>query len=372
MATQPKGKAPLKANSAATGGSCSAGSSSTGSVIAGSSALNKAAPSPSASSSADRLNARLGAAPRRRVNTPSAEDDDPVVELTERQQPEMRLLKAAACGDHDTCQSMVEEDTSLVDCKDKEGMTAMHHAALYGSVETIEVLLELQFDDEARDKKGRTALHLAASRGHSEIIELLVDIGCDVDMRASKLLKQWTPLMFASAAGHVDVIGILLHTNADVLDSKDTEGLKALDIATHHQQADAANALEVADEARRVRSKKERAAAMSRRVGTLQRANTKRELRLSSKFDLDSALQSSADARTRKLHNGFRRVSLMAGAIAGMMGRRVSFSGDADVPAPPAVRKSSSVGAKLTRQPSSWSMLRGSMTSASSSVKVNV
>jgi len=281
------------------------------------------------------LSARLGSAPKKRIETEEerasrlsreqatsawASVASSVGSMMERERV-IALLQAAERGDLDECARMVETDASLVDSSDDDGATAMHAAARGGSLETVEALLDLQFDDEAQDKKGQTALHVAAASGNSEIIELLIDIGIDPDLRAGAEVSSWTPLMYAAAAGQVDVIGILLNTDADLVDSVDTKGNRAVDIAWVQHQEEAANALIMADEARRMRSKKQKAATMHMRRSMRERASSKRILRKSSSFDLDAALEFSHSGRhsetsLSKLSKGFRRVSAAAGAIA--------------------------------------------------------
>lgn len=320
--------------------------------------------SSTSSGGSDRLHTRLGAAPRKRSaveNGSGAKSDKG-----------SRLLKAAAHGNHEVCRTLVDSDASLINFVDEDGMTAMHHAAKAGYVETVEALLELQFDDEARDRKGRTVLHVSAAEGQSEVIELLVDIGCDVDVRAEQSVKEWTPLMFAAAAGHTDAMGIFLHANVDTLDSKDSDGHTALEIAQRRNQMDSVDALEGAIEARRMRGKKERLAAANRRWGLLQRANTKRELRRSSRFHLgamatpsNGTASNTPGARWGKLHKGFRQVSLAAGAIAQIMAQREGRNSRSSSDQEPGVRKSKSTGAML-------SMLRWSGSERSNGAHVNV
>lgn len=59
---------------------------------------------------------------------------------------------------------------------DREGNLPLHHAALNGRLDTVQLLLQLDVDARsswARNKKGDTALELATQAGHSEVADLL-------------------------------------------------------------------------------------------------------------------------------------------------------------------------------------------------------
>ena len=119
-------------------------------------------------------------------------------------------------------------------------------SALNGNVEAISLALEAGIEPNIVDENGRTPLMLAAFNGHTEIAERLLEAGARLDLRDStnrtafmfactgsnlKLItilhrrgasvndidshESWTPLMFAAAEGHQDVVQYLLDNNAD-------------------------------------------------------------------------------------------------------------------------------------------------------------
>ena len=179
--------------------------------------------------------------------------------------------------------------------------------------------------------------------------------------------------MFAAAHGRVDIIGALLHTDNDLIDSKDSDGKTALDVASAAQMQDAIDALESAADARRLATKKQQEESMLRKKRTLERTNTRMLLKQEKKFSLKSMLQaaqkqhqdgnqkgwdrllrharevneekqSRAANMRAKLYKGFRKVSHAAAMIAQMGGGRHSKT-DATLvltSGPPAVRKSKS------------------------------
>ena len=338
------------------------------------------------------LTAPLGSAPRRRV--PTKEEQAAALARKHRQDSEaaareqaadpeeglsheerverkqvLAFIKAAAKGQSEHCRELADSGCP-VNGVDERGWTAIHAATAAGQLDTVEVLLDLDgIDDEMRDSQGRAAVHVACECGQLEILELFIDIGVDVDMKSGKRSKRRTPLMFAASNNHVDIIGALLHTNCDLIDSKDSEGKTAIDIASTMEQMEAYSALYGAAEARRLASNKEKEDSMVRKQQALQRMNTRMLLKNEKQFSLKSMLAAAkkqhmdqnqtgwdrllrhakeqneekksrlAEVRT-KLYKGFRRVSMAAGALAQMGGSRrntlVLTSG------PPPVRKTKS------------------------------
>lgn len=340
------------------------------------------------------ISAPLGTAPRRRL--PSKEEEDAARTRKQRQAADevarreaeaheahlseeekitrkkvLAFIKAASQGRTDECLEMVESGCSA-NATDDHGRTAIHAASAGGHLETIEALLDLDdIDDEILDKQGKAPMHTACQHGRTEVLEFFVDLGMDVNMPAGKKAKCRTPLMFAAANGHVDIIGALLHADVDLIDAKDSEGCTALQIAFKAEQMEAADALEGAAEARRLASKRQQEESMVRKKRTLQRTNTRMLLKTESRFSLRSMLQaaqkqhqdqnqqgwdrllrhakevneekkSRASVLRMKLHKGFRTVSMAAGALA-HLGRRSSQADTTLVlSGPPQVRKSKS------------------------------
>lgn len=302
----------------------------------------------------DRLNEPKGARPKQRIKPEGTDKlseeeadvvavvphkDEVILTPMERKQRDAvsRLLEAAKAGDVETCRTMGENGVELEMGNDK-GWTAMHVAARYGQIEVIETLLDLQMDDEVKDLGGRTALHVAAEYGQAEVLELLIDIGTDVGSRCGRGLKKWTALMFAAASNNVEIIGTLLHTDVSLQDDKDSDGNTALKIAQTHGAHEALHVLEMADEARRLQTKKQKRISMQARRSLDERRTAKLLLRQQSSFRVSEAR--SPDRKTgspsgsfnqrhsqsfQKLHKGFRQVSTAAAALA-RMSRRASHT----------------------------------------------
>ncbi|KAL3877330.1 hypothetical protein ACJMK2_035060 [Sinanodonta woodiana] len=141
---------------------------------------------------------------------------------------------------------------------------ALVKAAIEGSVECVELLLDYGADINATDVDGDTALIMAGSNGHEKVVKCLLDRGCMVSIIGSsdlsvlhraawdgmisvvKLLLQSdkkqvkelleakemfgdTPLMLACAQGHLEVTDVLIKAGSDLFARNQDE-----EMAIHH------------------------------------------------------------------------------------------------------------------------------------------
>jgi len=94
------------------------------------------------------------------------------------------------------------------------GVTAMQLAADASNTELIRLLLKAGADANSPNPDGETALHLVARGGNVEAAKLLLKAGAEVDARES--FGGQTPLMWAAARRHPEMVELLAGKGADV------------------------------------------------------------------------------------------------------------------------------------------------------------
>ena len=104
----------------------------------------------------------------------------------------------------------------------------IHDAAKNGDLQKVKALLkdnpELVF---SKDNNSRTPLYYAAAKGHKDVVELLLANKVEVN---PKSIDGSTPLHEAAMAGHRDVVELLLANKAEV-NTKNGNGMTPLDYA---------------------------------------------------------------------------------------------------------------------------------------------
>jgi ankyrin repeat protein len=103
--------------------------------------------------------------------------------------PEARdVIKAAKQGDVASLGRFLDEQSELLNSRDKDGATALHHAAWKGHAEVATLLLErgadLTLQNEGNTHWGGTALHAAAHGNNRGVAEILIRHGADVNLRS--------------------------------------------------------------------------------------------------------------------------------------------------------------------------------------------
>ncbi|PVD19483.1 hypothetical protein C0Q70_19972 [Pomacea canaliculata] len=138
---------------------------------------------------------------------------------------------ACLFGHKDLARVMFEEKAADVHARDSQENTTLMLAAASGSAMTMVSLLLLLCQDEddrkklvtAQNKDGLTALHFAALSDDPQVVELLVDVGADVDAGQFTTLQKrhfaLTPLHFAlvrATRPAVSIAKMLVKSGADL------------------------------------------------------------------------------------------------------------------------------------------------------------
>ncbi|XP_078111616.1 ankyrin repeat and SAM domain-containing protein 1A isoform X9 [Sander vitreus] len=102
-----------------------------------------------------------------------------------------------------------------VNCVDSTGYSPLHHAALNGHSEVVEVLLRNEAFTNIADNKGCYPLHLAAWKGDEHIVKLLIHQGPSHPKLNEQNNDNETPLHCAAQYGHTRVVRLLLEELTD-------------------------------------------------------------------------------------------------------------------------------------------------------------
>ncbi|XP_075998819.1 caskin-2 isoform X3 [Genypterus blacodes] len=132
---------------------------------------------------------------------------------------EQDLLQAVKSGDLTSTQKLLSKLKANrnkllgstkrlnVNYQDSDGFSALHHAALTGTIELLSALLEAQATVDIKDSNGMRPLHYAAWQGKAESVLMLLRCGAGVN---GVSLDGHIPLHLAAQYGHYEVSEMLL------------------------------------------------------------------------------------------------------------------------------------------------------------------
>jgi ankyrin repeat protein len=155
------------------------------------------------------------------------------------------LISAVRAGSADDVEKLLKAEPALLNAHDQTGNTPLHHAAGFGSLATMKLLLDKGADVNAKNQRsstplhwaipneakvrvlldrgapvnkaqadGRTPLYNAASAGNANsILQLLLERGADPNIATS---NGQTPLMAAAGRGDVEAMRLLIAKKADI------------------------------------------------------------------------------------------------------------------------------------------------------------
>jgi ankyrin repeat protein len=114
--------------------------------------------------------------------------------------PVDRLVAACAHGNQAQAEAMLASRPELRSQLGPQHHLMLHRPAEAGDVASLVTMLACGFDPRARDKDGVTALHRAAMAGHADAVRVLVQHGAPVD--AVDRTFAATPLVWAVQGRH--------------------------------------------------------------------------------------------------------------------------------------------------------------------------
>lgn len=128
--------------------------------------------------------------------------------------PDSPVADEAMRGDVEAVRTLLQQGAD-VNAAQGDGMTALHWAAMNGSVQIAELAIASGANLEAVTRLGDyTPLHLASRAGRGATVKVLLGAGARVDARTAT--GDVTPLHLAAEAGNVEVITALIEHGADV------------------------------------------------------------------------------------------------------------------------------------------------------------
>jgi ankyrin repeat protein len=174
--------------------------------------------------------------------------------------PEQQYFAAAARGDRETLERLLDENPDLRNARDENGLSAvmqacynrrpetalwliaqgtpldLYEASAAGQAARVAEWLDGRPGDiDAYSPDGWTALHLAAFFGHPPVIEALIDRGASLQLPSrSAFARGNTALHAAVAGGSPEAAASLIARGADVNARQEPGGFTPLHIAAFH------------------------------------------------------------------------------------------------------------------------------------------
>jgi ankyrin repeat protein len=105
-----------------------------------------------------------------------------IIQLLLDHNPQIDLFQAAATGQTSLIESILDQDSSVLDTPDGQGKTALFHAAHNDRFAAVKLLVERGADVNRSDAVGTAALHRTSGQCSDELIQYLIDHGADAHL----------------------------------------------------------------------------------------------------------------------------------------------------------------------------------------------
>jgi uncharacterized protein len=121
-------------------------------------------------------------------------------------------LFSAADGNCVALATEILDDGASVDARDRLGARPLSHAARFGHLAMVDLLVARGAPVNARNLAGATALYFAAEGGHLPVVQQLVELGADVNLAGRSGIS---PIAAAAYTGSDPIVETLLAHGAD-------------------------------------------------------------------------------------------------------------------------------------------------------------
>ncbi|PKY44925.1 ankyrin [Rhizophagus irregularis] len=159
----------------------------------------------------------------------------PTLSLTPSKSGRLPIHTAALCDHHEIVFQLLSlasnEETKqyLLNSSDNGGTNLLQNFVICGNVQIVKKLIdEYDVKIDYKDNLGREAIHHAAIIGNKEMIELLFEKGANINVQDN--WDKFTSLHHAAKEGHVNVVKYLINACRANVDIKDNHGKTAKDI----------------------------------------------------------------------------------------------------------------------------------------------